>query len=110
YFECLHELKLIVDLIQQGGLSYMRYSVSDTAEFGDYIAGPRVISGAVKDEMRRLLQEVQDGSFARLWILENMAGRPSFNTMRQREREHLIEQVGRKLRAMMPWLNPKTVP
>ena len=110
YFECLHELKLIVDLIQQGGLSYMRYSVSDTAEFGDYIAGPRVISGAVKDEMRRLLQEVQDGSFARLWILENMAGRPSFNTMQQREREHLIEQVGRKLRAMMPWQNPKTVP
>ncbi|MDW8068094.1 MAG: ketol-acid reductoisomerase [Anaerolineae bacterium] len=109
YFECLHELKLIVDLIQQGGLSYMRYSVSDTAEFGDYIAGPRIISETVKDEMRRLLKEVQDGSFARLWILENIAGRPSFNTMRQREREHLIEKVGRELRAMMPWLKPKTI-
>lgn len=107
YFECLHELKLIVDLIQQGGLSYMRYSVSDTAEHGDYTAGKRIITEETRAEMRRILAEVQDGSYARSWILENQAGRPFFNTMRQREREHLIERVGRQLRAMMPWLNPK---
>jgi len=107
YFECLHEMKLIVDLIQQGGLSYMRYSVSDTAEHGDYTGGRRIITAETRAEMRRMLAEVQDGSYARSWILENQAGRPFFNTMRQREREHAIEQVGRKLRAMMPWLNPK---
>ena len=107
YFECLHELKLIVDLIQQGGLSYMRYSVSDTAEHGDYTGGQRIITDETRAEMRRMLAEVQDGSYARSWILENQAGRPFFNTMRQREKEHPIEQVGRKLRAMMPWLNPK---
>lgn len=107
YFECLHELKLIVDLIQQGGLSYMRYSVSDTAEHGDYTAGRRIITEETRAEMRRILAEVQDGSYARSWILENQAGRPFFNTMRHRERDHLIERVGRQLRAMMPWLNPK---
>jgi ketol-acid reductoisomerase len=109
YFECLHELKLIVDLIQQGGLSYMRYSVSDTAEHGDYTCGQRIITEETRAEMRRILAEVQDGSYARSWILENQAGRPFFNTMRQREQETLIEQVGRKLRAMMPWLDPKDI-
>ena len=107
YFECLHELKLIVDLIQQGGLSYMRYSVSDTAEHGDYTGGRRIITGETRAEMRRMLAEVQDGTYARSWILENQAGRPFFNTMRQREKEHPIEKVGKALRAMMPWLNPK---
>jgi ketol-acid reductoisomerase len=109
YFECLHELKLIVDLIQQGGLTYMRYSVSDTAEHGDYTGGRRVVNEETRDEMRRMLAEVQDGSYARSWILENQAGRPFFNTMRVREQEHLIEKVGRKLRAMMPWMDPKEV-
>ncbi len=108
YFECLHELKLIVDLIYQGGLGYMRYSVSDTAEYGDYTAGPRLINDAVKAEMRKILAEVQDGSFAKRWILENQAGRPSFNILRQREAEHPIEVVGAKLRAMMPWLKAST--
>jgi ketol-acid reductoisomerase len=109
YFECLHELKLIVDLIQQGGLSYMRYSVSDTAEHGDYTGGRRIITERTRAEMRQMLREIQDGSYARSWILENQAGRPFFNTMRRREQGHLIEQVGRRLRAMMPWLNPKEV-
>ena len=107
YFECLHELKLIVDLIQQGGLTYMRYSVSETAEHGDYTGGPRIITEETRAEMRRMLREIQDGSYARSWILENQAGRPFFNTMRQREKEHLIEKVGRELRAMMPWLEAK---
>ncbi len=107
YFECLHELKLIVDLVQQGGLSYMRFSVSDTAEHGDYTGGRRIITEETRAEMRRMLAAVQDGSYASSWILENQAGRPFFNTMRQREKEHLIEKVGRELRAMMPWLNPK---
>jgi ketol-acid reductoisomerase len=107
YFECLHELKLIVDLIQQGGLSYMRYSVSDTAEHGDYTGGRRIITDETRAEMRRMLAEVQDGTYARSWILENQAGRPFFNTKRQRETEHPIEVVGKELRAMMPWLNPK---
>jgi ketol-acid reductoisomerase len=109
YFECLHELKLIVDLIQQGGLSYMRYSVSETAEHGDYTGGRRIVTDETRAEMRRMLAEVQDGTYARSWILENQAGRPSFNTMRQREKEHLIEKVGRELRAMMPWLDPREV-
>jgi len=104
YFECLHELKLIVDLIYQGGLGYMRYSVSDTAEYGDYTGGPRVINDAVKAEMRKILTEVQDGSFAKRWILENQAGRPSFDILRRREAQHPIEVVGAELRAMMPWL------
>jgi len=104
YFECFHELKLIVDLMYQGGLSYMRYSVSDTAEYGDYSRGPRVIDDLVKDEMRQILAEIQDGSFAKEWILENQAGRPSFNALRRRDAEHEIEIVGKKLRGMMPWL------
>jgi ketol-acid reductoisomerase len=104
YFEVCHELKLIVDLIYQGGLSHMRSSVSDTAEYGDYTRGPRVIDDLVKEEMRQILSEIQDGSFAREWILENQAGRPSFNALKRREAEHPIELVGKKLRSMMPWL------
>jgi ketol-acid reductoisomerase len=104
YFECLHELKLIVDLIYQGGLSYMRYSVSDTAEYGDYTRGPRVIDELVRGEMWDILEEIQNGTFAREWILENQAGRPSFSLMRRIEAEHEIEEVGKKLREMMPWL------
>mgnify|MGYP000142963934 FL=1 len=98
YFECLHELKLIVDLIYEGGLSYMRYSISDTAEYGDYTRGPRIINESVRAEMRRILAEIQNGTFAREWILENQAGRPSLTAYRRREAELLIEQVGRTLR------------
>ena len=104
YFEVCHELKLIVDLIYQGGLGYMRYSVSNTAEYGDYSRGPRIIDDMVKEEMRQILAEIQDGSFATEWILENQAGGPSFNAMRRKEKEHPIEAVGRELREMMPWL------
>ncbi len=104
YFECLHELKLIVDLIYQGGLGYMRYSVSDTAEYGDYTRGSRVIDDMVKDEMAQILAEIQDGSFAKEWILENQAGRPVYNALKRMESEHLIEEVGKELRTMMPWL------
>jgi ketol-acid reductoisomerase len=107
YFECCNELKLIVDLIYEGGLSRMRYSISDTAEHGDYTAGPRIITDATKAEMKKLLVEIQDGTYARNWILENQAGRPSFNMTRKREQNSLLEQVGRKLRAMMPWLQAK---
>jgi ketol-acid reductoisomerase len=104
YFEILHELKLIVDLIYQGGLSYMRYSVSNTAEYGDYISGPRIIDDMVKEEMAEILAEIQDGTFAKEWILENQAGRPVFNALRRIEAEHPIEAVGAELRQMMPWL------
>jgi len=107
YFECFHELKLIVDLMYQGGLSYMRYSVSDTAEYGDYTRGPRVINEMTKDEMREILAEIQDGSFAKEWILENQANCPSFNALRRMDKEHEIEIVGKKLRDMMPWLKGK---
>jgi ketol-acid reductoisomerase len=107
YFECLHELKLIVDLMYQGGLAYMRHSISDTAEYGDYSRGPRVVDDRTKAELRQILREVQDGTFAREWILENMAGAPSFHAHRRREAEHPIEKVGAKLREMMPWLGPK---
>ncbi len=107
YFECFHELKLIVDLMYQGGLNYMRYSVSDTAEYGDYTRGPRIINDLVKEEMEQILAEIQDGSFAREWILENQAGRPSFNAMKRKEAEHPVEIVGKELRAMMPWLKLK---
>jgi ketol-acid reductoisomerase len=103
YFECLHEMKLIVDMINQGGLEYMRYSVSDTAEFGDYSVGKRIITDGTKNEMRKVLSEVQDGTFARNWILENKANRPAFNARRRLEKEHLIERVGRELRALMSW-------
>ncbi|MFC2031798.1 ketol-acid reductoisomerase [Chloroflexota bacterium] len=104
YFECCHELKLIVDLIYQGGLSYMRKSVSDTAEYGDYTRGPRVIDEMVREEMEKILAEVQDGSFAKEWILEGQAGRPVYGALKRMEDEHLIEEVGKGLRGMMPWL------
>jgi len=107
YFEILHELKLIVDLIYQGGLSYMRYSVSDTAEYGDYTRGPRVIDEMVREEMEQILAEIQDGTFAKEWILENQAGRPVYTTLKRMDEEHLIEEVGAELRQMMPWLKGK---
>jgi ketol-acid reductoisomerase len=107
YFEVLHELKLIVDLMYQGGLGYMRHSISDTAEYGDYTAGPKVINEESVAAMRKLLKEIQDGSFAREWILENQAGRPAFRAMRAADAALPIEKVGKELRAMMPWLNPK---
>ncbi len=109
YFECLHELKLIVDLFYQGGLSYMRYSVSNTAEFGDYTRGPRIITEQTRAEMKRILQEVQSGQFAREWILENKAGAPSFKAMRRREKDLPIEHVGRRLRKLMSWIDAKEV-
>ena len=107
YFECLHELKLIVDLFYQGGISYMRYSVSDTAEFGDYTRGRRIITEETREEMAQILEEIQTGEFAREWILENQAGRPVFDALRRIEAEHPIEDVGKKLRGMMPWLQKK---
>jgi ketol-acid reductoisomerase len=110
YFECLHELKLIVDLIYRGGLSYMRYSVSDTAEQGDYSAGPRIITAQTRAEMKKILAEIKDGSFAKKWVEENEKGCPNFLATRQREQSHLIEQLGPKLRAMMPFLQPITAP
>jgi ketol-acid reductoisomerase len=109
YFECLHELKLIVDLMYQGGLSYMRHSISDTAENGDYTAGPRIVTDETRATMRQLLREVQDGTYAAKWIAEDRAGRPHFNATRQREREQQIERVGATLRAMMPFLKPVAV-
>jgi ketol-acid reductoisomerase len=109
YFECLHELKLIVDLMYQGGLGYMRYSVSDTAEHGDYTGGPRLVTDETRKEMRRMLGEIQDGTYARKWIAEDRNGRPWFNETRAREADHPIEEVGAKLRAMMPFLKPVTV-
>ncbi|MFC2069310.1 ketol-acid reductoisomerase, partial [Chloroflexota bacterium] len=108
YFEVCHELKLIVDLIYRGGFNYMRYSVSDTAEYGDYTRGPRVIDEMVRDEMEQILAEIQDGSFAKEWILENQAGRPVYNALKRIEAEHSIETVGQKLRQMMPWLKGAT--
>jgi ketol-acid reductoisomerase len=107
YFECLHELKLIVDLMYEGGLNYMRHSVSDTAEYGDYYAGERIITDETRQVMRQLLTAVRDGSFARSWVNENRAGRPSFAARRARESEHQIEAVGREVRHLMPFLNAK---
>jgi ketol-acid reductoisomerase len=104
YFECLHEVKLIVDLMYEGGLANMRYSISNTAEFGDYTRGLRVIDDNVKAEMKRILADIQSGRFARDWVLENTAGQPSFKAMRRQAAEHPIEKVGEKLRAMMPWI------
>jgi ketol-acid reductoisomerase len=104
YFECLHELKLIVDLIHEGGLSWMRHSISDTAEYGDLTRGEHIITNATRDAMKGLLKDIQTGEFAREWILENQANRPVFNALTRREREHPIETVGAKLRAMMTWL------
>ena len=109
YFECIHEMKLIVDLIYQGGLSYMRYSVSDTAEHGDYRSGPRIVDERVKAEMKKVLAEIRSGAYAEEWLDENAAGRPTFNATRNAEMNSQVEQVGRDLRRMMPWLNPKEV-
>ncbi len=109
YFECMHELKLIVDLMYRGGLNYMRYSVSDTAEHGDYTGGPRIINEETMGEMKKMLTEIQDGTYAKKWIAENENGRPWFNETRKREQEHPIEKVGAELRGMMPFLNPVTV-
>ncbi len=106
YFECMHELKLIVDLMYRGGLNFMRYSISDTAEYGDYTAGPKIITDATREAMRLLLKDIQSGSFAERWIGENQAGRATFMAMRQRDAEHPIEKVGAELRGMMPWLEP----
>lgn len=109
YFECMHELKLIVDLLYQGGLAYMRYSISDTAEYGDLTRGKRIVTDETRAAMKKILGEIQSGAFAREWILENQAGRPMFRALRNREKTHLIEQVGKKLRAMMPFLDAKVM-
>jgi ketol-acid reductoisomerase len=105
YFEVLHELKLIVDLIYEGGIARMRYSISDTAEYGDLSRGPRVVSPAVKAEMRKLLDEIQNGSFAKEWVAEDEAGRPTFTRLQKQGEEHPIEEVGRKLRGLMSWVD-----
>ncbi len=107
YFECLHELKLLVDFIHEGGMAYMRYTISDTAEYGDYTRGPKVIDDRVRQSMKQILGNIQSGAFAREWILENQAGRPSFMALRKQNAEHPIEQVGKELRAMMPWLQKR---
>ncbi|MDO5309605.1 MAG: ketol-acid reductoisomerase [Planctomycetia bacterium] len=107
YFECMHEMKLIVDLFYQGGLSYMRYSISNTAEYGDYTRGPRVITEETKKEMKKILTEIQNGKFASEWLLENQVGAPSFKRARAIHHDHLIEKVGKKLRKMMTWVNAK---
>src|SRR5688572_12910693 len=107
YFECMHELKLIVDLFYQGGLAYMRYSVSDTAEYGDYSRGPRIVDADTKKRMKQILSEIQSGQFAKEWIEENEKGRPNFNEMRKKEAAHQIEDVGKRLRDMMAFLQPK---
>jgi ketol-acid reductoisomerase len=109
YFECMHELKLIVDLFYQGGLNYMRYSVSNTAEYGDYTRGPRIVTEQTKAEMKKILNEIKSGQFAREWILENKANAPGFKAMRKADREHPIEVVGRRLRKLMTWINSKEV-
>jgi ketol-acid reductoisomerase len=105
YFECMHELKLIVDLLYQGGMEYMRYSVSDTAEFGDYVSGPAVVDEHVKENMKKVLDQIQDGSFARRWIAENDEGRPRFTELREENKSHPIEKIGKDLRGMMSFLN-----
>jgi ketol-acid reductoisomerase len=109
YFECLHELKLIVDLIYRGGLNYMRYSVSDTAEYGDYTAGPRIVTEQTRETMRQLLREVKDGTFAKNWIKENETGREWFEATRVKEQQQQIEKVGEELRGMMTFLDPVTI-
>lgn len=107
YFECLHELKLIVDLMYEGGLANMRYSISDTAEWGDFVSGPRVIDAGVKDRMKDVLTDIQKGRFAKGWILENQLGRPEYNAIKRAENDHLIEKVGEELREMMPFVKPR---
>ncbi|HUY35867.1 MAG TPA: ketol-acid reductoisomerase [Pirellulales bacterium] len=109
YFECMHELKLIVDLFYQGGLNYMRYSISNTAEYGDYTRGPRIVTDETRREMKKILEEIQNGQFAREWILENKANAPAFKAIRRRERNHGIEVVGRQLRRLMSWIKAKEV-
>jgi len=109
YFECMHELKLIVDLMYRGGLNYMRYSVSDTAEYGDYTAGPRIVTDETKKAMKQLLKEVQDGTFAKNWIEENKTGRPTFKKTREGEQQQLIEKVGSELRSHMPFIDPVNI-
>ena len=109
YFECMHELKLIVDLMYRGGLNYMRYSVSDTAEHGDYTGGPRIITDQTRHTMKQMLKEIQDGSYAKDWIAENQSGRKWFEAVRSKEQEHLIEKVGAELRASMTFLDPVTI-
>lgn len=107
YFECMHEMKLIVDLMYEGGMANMRYSISDTAEYGDYMIGPRIVTEQTRAEMRKVLSEIQNGVFAKNWILENQANRPEFLARRQRGADHQIEKVGKELRSMMTWLNKK---
>ncbi len=109
YFECMHELKLLVDLMHEGGMSYMRYSISDTAEYGDYTRGPKIIDDHVRQQMKQVLSNIRSGAFAREWIIENQAGRPSFLALRKQNENHMIEQVGKSLRGMMPWLQPRSM-
>jgi ketol-acid reductoisomerase len=109
YFETMHELKLIVDLLYRGGLNFMRFSVSDTAEYGDYVSGPRIIDEHVRETMRAVLRDIQDGSFAARWIAESDSGRGEFERLRAQDRDHQIEQVGAELRAQMAFLNPVVV-
>lgn len=109
YFECMHEMKLIVDLMYQGGMAAMRYSISDTAEYGDYVTGSRIVTDETKKEMKKVLTEIQDGTFARNWLMENQVGRPQFNAMRRMEGEHPIEKVGKELREMMSWIDTKNL-
>ncbi|MHA1536871.1 MAG: ketol-acid reductoisomerase, partial [Alphaproteobacteria bacterium] len=108
-FECLHEVKLIVDLIYEGGIANMNYSISNTAEYGEYRSGPRIVSPEVKAEMRRVLEDIQSGRFARDWVLENKAGQASFKALRGRSAAHPIEEIGEKLRGMMPWIKEKAL-
>jgi ketol-acid reductoisomerase len=103
YFECVHEMKLIIDLVIKGGLNFMRYSISDTAEYGDYSIGKRIITDETRKEMKKVLSEIQDGTFARNWILENQSGRPNFNARRRQEQNLLVEKTGAELRKMMSW-------
>jgi len=107
YFECLHELKLIVDMMYEGGIGWMRHSISDTAEYGDYTRGPRIVGEATRAEMKKILREIQSGVFAREWILENQAGRPVFDKLREEGKAHRIEDVGARLREMMSWIRRK---
>jgi ketol-acid reductoisomerase len=107
YFECLHELKLIVDLMYEGGLNYMRYSISNTAEYGDYTRGPRIVTEETRAEMKKILHEIQSGQFAKEWILENKANRPVFSALRRQDRNHPVEQVGKRLRSLMTWIDAK---
>jgi len=107
YFECLHEMKLIIDMVVAGGISNMRHSISDTAEYGDYAVGKRIITDDTRDEMKKVLEEIQDGSFAKAWIKENENGRPTFEKRREEEKNHRIEKVGSDLREKMSWSNEK---